>query len=124
MLVTFNIAADASDTFTALELGEAFKESINTGGAKMSAVEDKSGITVEAEVQDVGAADGAKKPVLAKGFGLGAIIGIAAGSILLIICAVCLFRRTRKTNPAVRAQCTENRQVEATAGNSKKYELG
>jgi len=117
VLVTFDIAADASDTFTALELGEAFKESVNTGGAKMSAVENKSGITIEAEVQEVGAADGAKNPAAAKpapanGFGLGAIIGIAAGSIFLIICAVCLYRRTRKISPDVRSP-TQNTEDDA-----------
>jgi hypothetical protein len=110
VLVTFDIAADASDSFTAVELGEAFKESVNTGGAKMSAVEDKSGITVEAEVQDVGAADTAKKPAPAKGLGLGAMIGIAAGSILLIVCAVCLYCHTRKskTDHDLTAQYTDN----------------
>ena len=110
VLVTFDIAADASDSFTAVELGEAFKESVNTGGAKMSAVEDKSGITVEAEVQDVGAADAAKKPAPAKGLGLGAMIGIAAAGVLLIVCAVCLVYRASqsKTEPDVTTQYTEN----------------
>ena len=114
VLVTFDIAADASDSFTAVELGEAFKESVNTGGAKMSAVEDKSGITVEAEVQDVGAADAAKKPAPAKGLGLGAMIGIAAGSILLIVCAVCLYCRTRKskTDHDLTSQYTDNAVAE------------
>ena len=68
-------------------------------------------------MQEVGAADGAKNPAAAKpapanGFGLGAIIGIAAGSIFLIICAVCLYRRTRKISPDVRSP-TQNTEDDA-----------
>jgi hypothetical protein len=67
-------------------LGEKFKEAINTGGEKVTSVQSTSGITVEAEVQDVGPASAAKAPApAAAGLSAGAIVAIVL--VPLLCCA-------------------------------------
>ena len=86
--VTFDIAAAASTEFSGTELGEKLKTAINSDGEKMTALEDKSGITVKAEVTGVDDTASAAGAPANTGLGVAAIVGIGLASMCCLGAAI------------------------------------
>jgi hypothetical protein len=99
--VSFEIAAAASTVFTAVELGEQFKKSVNEGGETFTTLESDSGIEIEAEVHGVDAGSSAPAPEPAQAsMGVGLIVGIAVASMCLVavvVGAVFYYRKPAQT---------------------------